>query len=333
MQMCVLEETNQMKIGIIGCGGIAAQHVAAYKACEDVEIGAGVDVDIQRAINVAGQDHAYTSYHEMLEQEKLDAVSVCTPPKFHKDAVCAALEAGLPVLCEKPLGFNLADAKAMCETADRIGVLLVTAFCHRFHEPVVRAKELIKSGSIGKVTMFRNRFGGKADMTTVWFSNPDISGGGTLPDTSIHSIDLFRYLVGDPIKVAGALARADQRYRVEDCSVVLVQTRDGAIGTIEASWSSPASGNVIEVYGTEGAIVVDYFKTGISYYLTSTAKWEERENEGPDRFTLQARHFVDCVRNGSKPIVDGVDGMRANEIVDTVFSFAHAPGCGWASLG
>ncbi len=182
-----------MNVGIIGCGGIAGQHIEAYKACEDVKIAAGVDVDIQRAINAAGSDHAYTNFHEMLAKEKLDAVSVCTPPKFHKDAVCAALEAGLPVLCEKPLGFNSADARVMVDCAERTGKLLVTAFCHRFHEPVVQAKDIIKSGRIGKVIMYRNRFGGKADMTGVWFSDPEISGGGTLPDTSIHSIDLFRY--------------------------------------------------------------------------------------------------------------------------------------------
>lgn len=323
---------DQMKIGIIGCGGIAGQHVAAYKACDDVEVVAGADVDIQRAINVAGPDHAYTSFHEMLAKEELDAVSVCTPPKFHRDAVCAALDAGLAVLCEKPLGYNAADALAMVECAERTGKLLITAFCHRFHEPVVRAKEMIRSGKIGKVIMFRNRFGGKADMTEVWFSNPEISGGGTLPDTSIHSIDLFRFLVGDPIKVAAATARADQRYKVEDCSTVLVQTRDGAIGTIEASWTSPGSMNIIEIYGTDGAIVVDYFQPGVKYMLAGSGQWEEMANEGPDRFTMQARHFVDCVRNRSKPIVDGRDGLRANEIVDAAFAFNASCGCGWAVL-
>lgn len=322
-----------MKIGIIGCGGIANQHVMAYRACEGVEVIAGADVDIQRAINVVDNAHAYTNFHEMLANEKLDAVSVCTPPKFHRDAVCASLQAGLPVLCEKPLGFNAEDAKAMVECANHTGKLLVTAFCHRFHEPVVKAREIIRSGKIGKVIMFRNRFGGKADMSAVWFSNPDISGGGTLPDTSIHSIDLFRYLVGDPIKLAGALATADQRYKVEDCSVLLLQTRDGAIGTIEASWTSPGSMNIIEVYGTDGAVVIDYCGTGVKYMLAGSGQWEEKNCEGPDRFTMQARHFVSCIREGAKPMVDGRDGLRANEIVDAAYEFGKSAGCGWAQLG
>jgi predicted dehydrogenase len=321
-----------MRIGIIGCGGIAGQHIRGYEACEDVEISAGADVDIQRAIDVAGEDHAHTSFHEMLSNEQLDAVSVCTPPKFHKDAVCAALEAGVHVLCEKPLGFHAADAREMVECAERTGKLLVTAFCHRFHEPVMHARELIRAGKIGKVTMFRNRFGGKADMTKVWFSNPEISGGGTVPDTSIHSIDLFRYLVGNPIKVSGAVATADSRYKVEDCSVIVLQTRDGAIGTIEASWTSPGSANIIEIYGTDGAIVVDYTRPNVRFLASGSSDWEEIENSQPDRFVLQAQHFVDCVRNGTKPVVDGLDGLRANEIADTVYEFNRAGGCGWANV-
>ena len=320
-----------MRIGIIGCGGIAGEHARGYQECEDVQVAAGADVDLQRAISVAGQDHAYTSFHELLAKEKLDAVSVCTPPKFHKDAVCAALEAGLAVLCEKPLAPNAEGARQMVECAERTDNLLVTAFCHRFHEPVRRAREIIKSGKIGKVIMFRNRFGAKMDMTQVWFSKPDISGGGTIPDTSIHSIDLFRYLAGNPIKVSAALATADARYKVEDCSVIMVQSRDGAIGTIEASWTSPGSANIIEVYGTDGAIVIDYSKPGVRFMVANSGQWQEEECSGPDRFVMQARHFVDCVRNGSKPIVDGTDGLRAAEVVDAAYAFARGDAGGWAS--
>jgi len=325
-------EGTTLKIGIIGCGGIAAQHIRGYNECDGVEIAAGADVDIERAAAVAGKEHAYTSFHEMLEKEQLDAVSVCTPPKFHKDAVCAALEAGVNVLCEKPLASSAAEAQEMVDCAKRTGKLLVTAFCHRFHEPVMHAKDIIKSGKIGKVTMFRNRFGGKADMTQVWFSNPEISGGGTVPDTSVHSIDLFRFLVGNPIKVAGAIATADARYKVEDCNVIMLQTRDGAIGTLEASWTSPGSANTVEIYGTDGAIVIDYFGAGLRYMAANSGEWQEVENSKPDRFVLQARHFVDCVSNASKPVVDGTDGLKAAEIVDAAYAFARGEKCGWALL-
>ncbi len=130
----------------------------------------------------------------------------------------------------------------------------------------------------------------------------------------------------------GRLLVRNQRYRVEDCSVLLVQTRDGAIGSIEASWTSPGSANVIEIYGTDGAIVVDYAKGSMSYLLASTGQWEESVGQGANRFVEQAKHFVDCIRGGRKPIVDGRDGLRANEIVDAAFAFDKSGGCGWASL-
>lgn len=319
-----------IKIGIIGCGGIATQHQRGYQACENVEIAAGADVDLKKAVAMVGEDHAYASYDEMFKKVKLDAVSVCTPPKFHKDAVCAALNAGVNVLCEKPLAMNETESKEMVDCAKKNGKLLVTAFCHRFHEPVMIAKELIDSGKIGKPTMFRNRFGGLADMTQVWFSNPVISGGGTVLDTSIHSIDLFRYLMGNPSKVAGATKTADSRYKVEDCSLVLLQTADGVIGSIEASWTSPGSANIIEIYGTEGAIMIDYCKPGVRFIKSGSNDWEEQQCSKPDRFILQAQHFVNCVSTGAKPIVDGEDGRWAMAITDAAYGFAK--GNGWINV-
>lgn len=324
------EET--IRVGIVGCGGIASQHIRGYLACEAVEIAAAADVDVRRAVDVAGYEHAHTSFHEMLETEQLDAVSVCTPPRFHRDAVIASLEAGAHVLCEKPLAVTAEQAREMVSVAATTGKLLVTAFCHRFHEPVTRAREIVRSGRIGKVTMFRNRFGGKVDMSGVWFSNPEVAGGGCIVDTASHSIDLFRYLVGNPIKAAAGLATADSRYRVEDCGVVLLQTRDGALGTIEASWTSPGSANVIEIYGTDGAVVVDYARGSVRFLLGSSGEWIEELCPEADRFAAQARHFIECLRGRSAPIVTGEDGLKACEIAEAAYAFAASSGCGWATL-
>ncbi|MGQ9456220.1 MAG: Gfo/Idh/MocA family protein [Armatimonadota bacterium] len=321
-----------MRIGIIGCGGIASEHVRGYRQCEDVQIVAAADVDLERAVKIAGSEHAYTDFHKMLENEELDAVSVCTPPKFHKEQTCASLETGIAVLCEKPLAMNATEAREMVECAKQTGKILVTAFCHRFHEPVVRAKEIVKSGQIGKITMFRNRFGGKIDMTQTWFSNRELSGGGTIPDTSVHSIDLFRYLVGEASKVCAAIHTADQRYKVEDCSAIMLQSADGAIGIIEASWTSPGSANIIEIYGTDGAIVIDYATGGLRFMIGKSGNWQEEARPIADRFVEQAKHFVSCVRGDIVPIVDGTDGLRAAEIIDSAYASASNGSGGWMRL-
>ncbi len=327
------EDLDLLRIGIIGCGGIAAEHIRGYKACEDVEIAAAADVDLERAVRVVDGKHAYCDYRDMLSRERLDAVSICTPPKFHKEQVIASLQSGASVLCEKPLALNSAEAREMVECASQTGKLLVTAFCHRFHEPIMKAKELIRAGRIGKVIMFRNRYGGKIDMTKTWFSDPEISGGGTIVDTSVHSIDLFRYLVGDAVRISAAVETADHRYKVEDCSAIMVQSANRAIGVIEASWTSPGSANVVEVYGTEGAIIIDYATGGIRFTVDNSGTWEYEPCPNADRFVEQARHFVACVRGEREPIVDGKDGWRAAEIVDAAYAFVRGTEGRWVELG
>mgnify|MGYP002352831217 CR=1 FL=1 len=118
------------------------------------------------------------------------------------------------------------------------------------------------------------------------------------------------------------MATADRHYHVEDCSAILMQTRDGAIGTIEASWSSPGSANVVEVYGTDGAVVIDYAGSGLRALLHNASEWQEIPSEAPDRFVLQARHFIECARGERTPIVDGTDGLRAQEVAEAAYSFA-----------
>src|SRR5205807_7388205 len=126
------------------------------------------------------------------------AVDICTPPAFHAPVALAAIERGLPVISEKPLARNPIEARAVVEAARGHGVPLMTAFCHRFHEPIVRVRRLIDEGSLGRVVMFRNRFGAKfPNIAERWFSKAEVAGGGVLMDTSIHSVDLFRPLVGE----------------------------------------------------------------------------------------------------------------------------------------
>ena len=154
---------SKLRIGIIGCGVSSAAHIGAYgKLPEEVAIVAFCDaVRESAAMRAAGTDAAvYSDWAEMLQRERLDAISVCTPPSTHREIVVAALEQGLPVLCEKPLAGGIEDARAMVAVAERTGKLLMPAFCHRFHPPVLALKELLASGAWAP--FLRNMFGGKA---------------------------------------------------------------------------------------------------------------------------------------------------------------------------
>ena len=310
---------SNLRIGIAGCGGIAGSHIEAIMEVGGADVVALTDCLAGAALAAAEKTggKAYVSLEEMLTSG-LDALVIATPPKFHRDIAIAALRAGGHVLCEKPLAFNAFEAQEMVEAARANDRILMTAFCHRFHEPVMMTKELIGSGRLGPVVMFRNRFGGKADMAHTWFGNNEIAGGGVIMDTSVHSVDLFRYLVGDIKNVSAKIGRFDQSLSVEDMAILLLESADGVIGTIEGSWATPASANVIEVYGNDGAAVVDYSGC-FRYFIESEGDWTVPNMTKPGRFVLQMAHFLECVRESRQPQVTGEDGLAAMKAIEAAY--------------
>src|SRR5690625_2230579 len=145
-----------LKVGIIGAGGIAANvHIPNYlKNSSRVKVQAIADVNIDRAQEIATQfniPNVFASYQKMLETTELDAVSVCIPNKFHKDATIAALEAGCHVLCEKPPAMNAEEAELMMETAKKAGKILTYGFHYRYSPEVEITKSFIDAGEMGDI--------------------------------------------------------------------------------------------------------------------------------------------------------------------------------------
>lgn len=308
---------RELKIGLVGCGGIGAVHARSWAGVENARIVAACDADRERAEAAAGDGTPYSDWDAMLANEQLDAVDLCTPPNLHAEVAVGALKRGLPVLCEKPLARTPEEARRICEAAGSSGAILMTAFCHRFHPPVEHVRALIDDGSLGRILMFRNRFGGRlAGMEHRWFSNAEIAGGGALMDTSVHSVDLFRHLVGEVKQAASAVASFHPDIRgVEDSGVMLLRSEDGALGVIEASWMTPWSANVVEVYGEKGAAVIDYDTGATRVRLEGAADWTRAETGSGDRFAAEVGHFAAVVRGEETPRVTGLDGLRAVEVI------------------
>lgn len=308
---------SELKIGVVGCGGIGAVHLRSWAQVEGARVVAACDVDPARA--EAGGGKAYTDWTQMLASEELDALDICTPPHLHAEVAIASLKRGLPTLCEKPLARTPEEARGIVAAAEATGTLLMTAFCHRFHPPVEWVRGLIDSGKLGRVLMFRNRFGTRfTGVEEKWFSNGEIAGGGALMDTSVHSVDLFRHLVGEVGAVSGACRAFNpviQERGIEDSAAMLLTSTEGAIGVIEASWMTPWSANVVEVYGENGAAVIDYDTGETRCRLAGEDAWTKMEPDNRSRFVEELRHFAAVLRGESEPRVTGKDGLRAVEVI------------------
>jgi len=319
----------ELNVAIIGLGGIGAVHLQRWANVSGARIAAVCDVDAGTATRVATEFGAegHTDWESLLEAGRFDIVDICTPPNLHRALAVKALESGAHVLCEKPLARTAKGAQDMVEAAERTGRLLMTAFCHRFHPPILFVKELIDNDDLGRVVMFRNRFSGRfAGVEEKWFSRPEISGGGALLDTAVHSIDLFRHLVGEVKTACGRLGTFNPRLEVEDSGAVVLESESGAIGVVECSWATPGGRNVVEVYGTAGAAIVDYdanFDPGqVTFKTADMPVWETRQMTGPDRFQREILHFADAVRGLQTLSVTGRDGLRANEIIAELYAAA-----------
>ena len=314
------ENGMSLRIGIIGCGGIGRTHLAAWidAGYTPVALCDAVPGAADALVGTTGAT-AYTDVAQMLATAQLDIVSICTPPTSHCALTIQALEAKAHVLVEKPMAPTVAECNAMIAAADRANRLLSVGFCHRYQPQIVALKQALHDGLIGTPMMFRNRFAGvMPDVDQRWFSDPALAGGGVIMDTCVHSVDLFRFFFGDVRRVqASATTRATElgpALRVEDTAIITLTSLDGVLGVIEASWRTAPGVWAVTVFGTTGALTMNY----------NTMQLVHQNAEGvattlpipdADRFSAEVAHFAACVQTGSTLRVTGIDGRQATAIL------------------
>lgn len=314
-------DANALRVGIIGCGQIGRAHLDAYKQNANIEIAACVDTDLSKAEVFAAEAgaKAYGSHTEMIRDGKVRAVSLCTLPSTHRAITLDLLDAGIHVLCEKPLALSSQDAKQMLQRASEKNLTLLTAFKLRFFEEVERTKELLDKGSLGNLLTFRLLFGGYMDMADTWHVKKELSGGGVIMDNGPHAIDLIRYLFGDVASVS-AEARDAQGIGVEDTAKLNFILKNGLTGTADLSWPAWVTPNAyLEIYGDEGTVLVD--GSGITYKFKTWNEWKRVPNraDAGGGFAKQIAHFAEAVRSRRTPVIGPEAGLEAQTIIENVY--------------
>jgi len=319
-----------LRIGLIGCGGIAPTHLQCYQANERAKVVAVADLNEAAAAALAEKAGAtpYADYRQMLAKEQLDAVGLLTPPATHRALAADVGDVGLHLFSEKPLASTADDARAMADAAAAAGKLLLVAQCHRFHEPVRRAKAHIAAGDLGELSTYRNRFGylaGKPDDRTR-------GRGGILLDNGSHSSYLFRYLVGEVASAFG-WAPADQLAQIEDLCVctMLLQAENGIGGIVELDGAATPCPNAIEVFGTAGSVTVDY-GGGPSLFRPAQddpVSLDDPSLSGSHRFQREVDHFVACVLDGEQPEISAEEGVADLRVLEAAYK---AMGTGHAEV-
>ncbi len=313
-----------IQLGIIGCGGIAKAHVNAAKE-NGYAITCVSDISPDAMAAFIGQNipdaRGFASAEALLDEGGVDAIIICTPPRSHADVAIAALQRGIHVFCEKPLAASVDECRRIAAAVEASSARLMMAFRHRFTAAQQAIKARLDVGDLGRIILFQNVFGGPArQMKDLWFSRFAISGGGTLMDTSIHSIDLFRHYCGEVATFSGERDRAFEGTDVEDSSVLSLRSENGALGIIAASWNYGTGRADMEILTDKVRVVYDYAKpTVYRIYRLGEPEPECVEVKATGGFTEQLAHFVESIQNGTEPLTGIRDGIRAVEIVETVY--------------
>ena len=291
---------RKVRIGIVGLGSMGRRYLQCVSSMEDVEVAAAVS-------RPAGQETArqlrrYPSLPDMLERETLDAVCICTPTDLHPRQVRRSLEAGVHVICEKPLALHSADAAALSARAETRGVQLLTAQVVRFAESSRWLREAVRSGRYGPVCeAFFSRLSAFPGWGAGnWFA--DGARSGLVPfDLHIHDLDLMVHLFGCPQAAACRGSRAVALPFPEH--VWFTYDYPGFRVTAEAAWYAaplPFSASWRVAFGSALALYRDGAVT-----LYAGGDWPEtvcvEPKDGPDMYSRELACFVQCIRENRSP--------------------------------
>ncbi|MGB9681812.1 MAG: Gfo/Idh/MocA family protein [bacterium] len=331
-----------MKVGVIGTGSIGKIHLQAYQSVSNAEVVAVTDMVEERARQVSeafGIPRYYTDYREMLEKEKLDAVSICVPNYLHSPITVDALNAGVNVLCEKPMAINAKEAQKMVDAAKANKKTLMVALCWRFSEEAKTIREFIREGYLGNIYYAKVgilRVSGIPGMGS-WFTNKDKSGGGPLIDLAPHFLDLAMWFMGHPkpVSVKGftfakfgplgkrkggwGIPEPGGKFDVEDLGVALIGLENGATIFVEMSWA----GN-FEKDTTYCTLVGD--KGGAEMmppriFTEIGDKYVEIKPEvgRVNTYQEEIKHFLECIEKGLTPLAKGEEGVIDMQIIDAIY--------------
>ena len=323
-----------MKIGILS---VAHLHAEAYihniRTLPGVEFIGFADENQRRGQAFAEQydAHQFVSYEALLAAQP-DGVIICSENSRHRPLVEMAAQAGVHILCEKPLATTLADAQAIVDVCQQAGVWLMTAFPMRFSAPLQQLKAQLDAGALGEIYCLNTTNQGQNPMHhRSWFVDKELAGGGALMDHIVHLADIFHWFFGDDIASVYAqsnhILHADT-VDVETGGLVMLTFGNGRFATIDCSWSKPLNyptwgGLTMELISERGLTVVDAFSQNLNIYQQAPPA-HQWHYWGSDANQTMIAEFVAAIRDNRPPAVTGSDGYFALAI--TLAAYASAAG-------
>lgn len=349
---------KKLRIGIIGTGGIAGEHMKAYKKFDDVEIVGGADIVPGKAKAFFERwdlpnAQAFDDPHEFIKNVQMDGVSVCTYNTTHAECTIAALEAGLHVQCEKPMSFTLQEAVDMVKASRKANKMLTIGFQPRYDFMRCKVDKMIEDGVIGEVYYVQSGGGRRRGIPGGTFIDSSKAGYGCLGDIGCYSIDQCMHAIKYPKPLTVSAVATDyfgknpkyfkdaDSFDVDDFSIAFIRLEGDITYVFKQSWAMHADslGDTLWL-GTEGGIKIvhsfDYSNKPSRIMLFTDVNGQQIDSyvlpsrefdayQGPrnrDIFEAKVRDFCDAIIEGRPAPIPGEEIIYNQAICDGIYRSA-----------
>lgn len=323
-----------ISVGILGCGRIGQVHAKSVTMSDRAKVGAVADVSADAARALADVSGASVkTIDEIIDNDAIDAVVICTPTDFHADQIEAAAKRGKAILCEKPVSLSAQRILQCLETVAKNPVPLMIGFNRRFDPSIANLEKRVRNGEIGEIELVTITSRDPAPPTLEYISHS----GGLFRDMMIHDFDLARFFLGEePVEmhavgsvlVDQAIGDADDI----DTAAVILKTASGKICQISCSRrASYGYDQRIEVHGSKGmARVGNHHETSVEIADSEGFRTDPTLNFFLERYLpayrIELEHFIDCIDTGTEPSPGGIDGLKAQILADTASEIYRSGG-------
>lgn len=356
------------RIGLLGYKFMGKAHSQAYKDVKlyfnpaitpVMRVICGRDKEgVKKAMEQFGWESYDTDWRDLIARKDIDVIDISTPGDVHKEQAIAAAKAGKDIICEKPLGNTLKEAKEMLAAVQKAKVKHMIMHNYRFIPAVAVAKQMIEAGELGTIYHYRGYYLQDwivdPQFPLVWRLEKKKAGSGTLGDIAAHSIDMARFLIGEFDKVVGHLQtfiherplldkKGKGRVTVDDSATFIAKFKNGAVGSFEATRFATGRKNYhgFEINGSKGSLTFNFEAMNELYYFN---RMETQGQQGFKRilvtesvhpymsvwwppghiigyqntFVNAIAHFLDCLAKNKMPSPNFEDGVKCQIVLDAI---------------